>query len=164
MSDSGWRKKKEAGSDVQIVFRAWKMDFGWMPNRHKPGSVIKWPQPHPGMSRLLCYGHQPVPEALTEQLSFFMTTVNDMTKLTLGKPIFESFRFWMWHFETIFDDDFQYNEHILAGYIEGSKTWDKLFLRAGVRTEWTRTKGNSKQYNQAIADTGYINFFPNFLG
>ena len=43
------------------------MDFGWMPNRHKPGSVIKWPQPHPGMSRLLCYGHQPVPEALTEQ-------------------------------------------------------------------------------------------------
>ena len=69
------------------------MDFGWMPNRHKPGSVIKWPQPHPGMSRLLCYGHQPVPEALTEQLSFFMTTVNDMTKLTLGKQISESFGF-----------------------------------------------------------------------
>ena len=51
------------------------MDFGWMPNRHKPGSVIKWPQPHPGMSRLLCYGHQPVPEALTEQSSFFMATL-----------------------------------------------------------------------------------------
>ena len=64
---------------------------------------------------------------------------------------------------TIFDADFQYNAHILAGYLEGSKTWDKLFIRAGVRTEWTRTKGNSKQYNQAIADTGYINFFPNFL-
>ncbi|MCB0478451.1 MAG: TonB-dependent receptor [Crocinitomicaceae bacterium] len=64
---------------------------------------------------------------------------------------------------TVFDDDFNYNEHILAGYVEGSKTWEKVFLRLGVRTEWARTKGSSKQYNEAIADTGYINFFPSFL-
>jgi hypothetical protein len=61
------------------------------------------------------------------------------------------------------DADFNYNEHILAGYIEGSKLWKKVFMRIGVRSEWTRTKGNSSQYNLAIADTGYINFFPSFL-
>lgn len=61
------------------------------------------------------------------------------------------------------DADFEYNEHILAGYVEGNKQAGDVFLRLGVRTEWTRTKGRSSQFTQAIADTGYINFFPSFL-
>lgn len=59
--------------------------------------------------------------------------------------------------------DFNYNEHILGVYAEGSKKIGPVYIRAGVRSEWTRTKGNSSQYNVAIADTGYINFFPSFL-
>lgn len=68
-----------------------------------------------------------------------------------------------WAGPTPLDDNFNYNEHILAGYIEGSKNWKSVFMRLGVRGEWTRTKGSSSQFNQSIADTGYVNFFPSFL-
>lgn len=56
-------------------------------------------------------------------------------------------------------DQFDYNETILAGYVNYSKTWERLELVAGLRAEQTQIKGLSKDSNEDY-NSNYLDLFP----
>ena len=58
-------------------------------------------------------------------------------------------------------NDYDYDENILAGYIDLQKTVGPWSLQAGLRTEWTRTQGISMATeNEVLIDRDYLNVFP----
>lgn len=61
-----------------------------------------------------------------------------------------------------FTDSFIYDESILSGYISLAKGWKQWRMRAGLRTEYTETEGNSISMNEKSQDN-YLKWFPSFL-
>ncbi|ANH59084.1 outer membrane beta-barrel family protein [Dokdonia donghaensis] len=57
------------------------------------------------------------------------------------------------------DDDFLYDEDIVAGYVSVAKDWDKWSVKAGLRAEQTNSKGTSLALNE-INNLDYLEFFP----
>ena len=57
------------------------------------------------------------------------------------------------------NDDFLYDERILAGYLSLSKDWEKWSVKGGLRAEQTNSKGTSVALD-VINDLDYLEFFP----
>ena len=57
------------------------------------------------------------------------------------------------------DDEFDYEENILAGYLNGRATFKKTTLQLGLRLENTNSTGNSVTANQLNKDN-YLQLFP----
>lgn len=57
------------------------------------------------------------------------------------------------------DDEFDYKENILAGYLNGRATFKKTTLQLGLRLENTNSTGNSVTANQLNKDN-YLQLFP----
>lgn len=57
------------------------------------------------------------------------------------------------------NDDFLYDENIVAGYISLSKEWEKWSLKGGLRAEQTDSKGTSIALD-VINDLSYFELFP----
>jgi len=63
--------------------------------------------------------------------------------------------------QTFGSNDYDYDENILAGYVDLQKTIGPWNLQAGLRTEWTRTQGISMATeNETQIDRDYLNVFP----
>ena len=81
-------------------------------------------------------------------------TVNNLENFNLisGDPILDP----------LTSDEFEYEENILAAYLNGSKKiGDKWEMQLGLRVENTTTEGFSKTLNQ-INKNDYTKFFPTF--
>ena len=64
--------------------------------------------------------------------------------------------------ETIYSNDFVYQEDIMAGYFQYAGTIkNKISYNLGARGEYTEALGISNALNQRIIDTSYLNIFPN---
>ncbi|WP_228853080.1 TonB-dependent receptor domain-containing protein [Aegicerativicinus sediminis] len=63
-------------------------------------------------------------------------------------------------YNTNFSNAFDYNETVLAGYLNYSKDWDKLELNLGLRAEQTVVKGVSENTAENT-DQDYFKLFPN---
>lgn len=61
--------------------------------------------------------------------------------------------------DTSNSNDFDYDENIVAGYSNYSKSWEKLSLVAGLRVENTKTKGLSEMTNNKDIRS-YLDWFP----
>jgi hypothetical protein len=61
-----------------------------------------------------------------------------------------------------FTDNFIYDETILSGYISLAKSWNQWRMRAGLRGEYTETKGNSISMNEK-SQNDYLDWFPSFI-
>ncbi len=57
-----------------------------------------------------------------------------------------------------FTNGFDYEEHIVAGYLEASTEHQNWKFSAGLRSEWTKSLGQSGTTN--LFDRNYLNFFP----
>ncbi len=57
---------------------------------------------------------------------------------------------------------FQYNENVLAAYVNTAKNWKNTSLQAGIRAEYSDTKGNSITDNKVVK-RDYIDFFPSIF-
>lgn len=65
--------------------------------------------------------------------------------------------------ESAGSNEYDYDENILAGYVDLQKTIGPWNVQLGIRTEWTRTQGTSKATeNQTLIDRQYLNVFPSF--
>lgn len=53
-----------------------------------------------------------------------------------------------------------YEEQTSAAFLQVTRETEKLMLTAGVRAEFSHTKGKSVLYNEELIDTSYINVFP----
>ena len=65
-----------------------------------------------------------------------------------------------WQVDANKTNHFIYKENILAGYINLNKTIKKYSIQAGLRTEYTNTKGTSVTINQRNTNQ-YTSLFPN---
>ena len=62
-------------------------------------------------------------------------------------------------YNDLFSDDYEYTENITAGYLSMTKDWEKWFLKAGLRGEYTHAKGYSVTLdNENLQD--YFKIFP----
>lgn len=57
------------------------------------------------------------------------------------------------------NDDFLYDENVVAGYVSFARYWEKWSAKAGLRVEQTNSKGNSLVLN-VINDLDYLEWFP----
>ena len=75
---------------------------------------------------------------------------------------FEVFNDNLWKVDAGRTNRFIYTEQIDAGYINISQQIGKFSLQAGLRGEYTRTKGEQKTTGE-VNDTTYFNLFPTFF-
>ncbi len=64
-----------------------------------------------------------------------------------------------WQIDPTKSNRFKYDENVLAGYANASKQWKSTSLQAGVRAEYSMTKGNSITESKII-NRNYLDFFP----
>lgn len=64
-----------------------------------------------------------------------------------------------WVSDVNISNEFQYDEEILAGYVNSSKTIGKVTLQGGLRVEHTNSNGFSRTLDQTVT-RGYTDFFP----
>ncbi len=64
-----------------------------------------------------------------------------------------------WNYPTHFNDTYNYDEQVLASYLMGSNTWNKISLQAGLRAEHT-TINTLQNSNQNKIQKNYLDFFP----
>lgn len=57
------------------------------------------------------------------------------------------------------NDDFLYDENIIAAYVSAARDWDKWSVKGGLRVEQTNSKGTSLALD-VINDLDYLEFFP----
>ncbi len=60
------------------------------------------------------------------------------------------------------DNRFQYNEQILASYVNWNGVWKKGNYQIGIRAEHSKNEAFKNQDNNQYIDTSYLSFFPNF--
>lgn len=64
-----------------------------------------------------------------------------------------------WKNDTSKSNRFLYDENVLAAYVNASKQWENTSMQAGMRVEYSDTKGNSLTENK-IVKRDYLDFFP----
>ena len=64
-----------------------------------------------------------------------------------------------WQADALRTNQFQYDEHITAGYFSANTSYGRLELKAGLRGELTQTTGRSATTGQQI-DRSYFQLFP----
>lgn len=74
------------------------------------------------------------------------------------------FRFGQWNgndwlHDVLYNDVYNYDEHVYGSYVMGSNTWKKFSVQAGLRAEYTDVK-TLQQSNQTAINKGYLDFFP----
>lgn len=57
------------------------------------------------------------------------------------------------------NDDFFYDENVIAGYLSLARDWEKWSAKVGLRTEQTNSKGSSVALDQ-INELDYLEWFP----
>lgn len=57
--------------------------------------------------------------------------------------------------------NFRYDEYNLAGYVNGSKNWDKWSIRMGIRSEYTNAEGTAANPGDNNS-FDYLKWFPSF--
>jgi len=55
------------------------------------------------------------------------------------------------------------NDKIYGSYMQLNKTTDKLYIRGGLRFEYSKSKNKVIENNETLSDTTYFNFFPNLI-
>ena len=65
-----------------------------------------------------------------------------------------------WIIDPTQSNSYDYQEHIGAVFLEVSKNWDRISVRAGVRGEYTKLDGYSNSLNKQFMDSSYILPFP----
>jgi len=73
--------------------------------------------------------------------------------------LFEKYDGSMWINDPSQTNHFVYTEQIHAGYVNFSQSFGKFGLQAGLRAEYTSSKGDQKTITE-INDTTYVNLFP----
>jgi outer membrane receptor protein involved in Fe transport len=64
-----------------------------------------------------------------------------------------------WDYPTIYNDKFKYNEHVYAAYLMASKTWKKISVQAGLRSEFSDITTVQASIDSKT-NKKYIDFFP----
>ncbi|MDO7852809.1 TonB-dependent receptor [Hymenobacter convexus] len=64
-----------------------------------------------------------------------------------------------WQLDALRTNQFQYDEHITAGYVSANTSYGRLELKAGLRGELTQTTGRSATTGQQV-DRSYFQLFP----
>jgi len=64
-------------------------------------------------------------------------------------------------FDTTRSNDFEYEENTYAAYFSYAKNFEKFSLKAGLRGEFTDTRGNSRTLSQ-VNENDYFKLFPTF--
>lgn len=64
-----------------------------------------------------------------------------------------------WHQGASKSNHFIYDENILAAYVNASKEWKSTSVQAGLRAEYSNTRGNSLT-DHKIVKRNYLDFFP----
>jgi len=82
-----------------------------------------------------------------------ITTFNDNVFEIFEDPIFVN--------DPNRTNNFKYDEHILAGYIDYTTSIGKYDIELGLRTEYSKTNGVSETTNQNFTNE-YIDWFPSF--
>lgn len=57
---------------------------------------------------------------------------------------------------------FIYKEKIFASYAEMDRSWDKFYLRMGLRAEYTKTKAHELKLD-SLNENSYMRYFPNVI-
>lgn len=64
-----------------------------------------------------------------------------------------------WHNDTSKSNHFIYDENVSAAYLNASRQWEAISVQAGLRAEYSATKGNSLTDHKVVKRT-YLDFFP----
>ena len=67
-----------------------------------------------------------------------------------------------WQNDASKSNHFIYDEDVIAAYVNASKEWKSTSVQAGLRTEYSDTKGNSLTDNK-IVKRNYLDFFPSIF-
>lgn len=65
-----------------------------------------------------------------------------------------------WINDSAIVNSFTYSEQTGAAFVQGTYERNKWFVTAGLRSEYSKTRGKSLTFGQSLIDTSYINVFP----